>query len=115
MKRIIRLQESELKRIISETVKNALNELAPETYSNAAMKAYDDGDIERYENFKDATFDAYNKKHNINPNEKEIDLDKMYNLKNDFLNTRRHYKDGKWRDMSDDDEEYGVIKRVLFQ
>ena len=65
MKRTIRLTESDLHRIIKESVKQCLTELDWKTYMNAAKKAYDsaenDNEEDRAWKFADASEKAFNR------------------------------------------------------
>ena len=57
MKRTIKLRESELKRMIAESVKGAINELDWKTYANAAKKRLqqyrDTNDTEKWDKYWD--------------------------------------------------------------
>ena len=65
MKQTIRLTESELRKMISESVKGAINELDWKTYMNAAKKAYDsaenDDEEDRAWKFADTAEKAFNR------------------------------------------------------
>lgn len=61
-KNIIRLTESDLKRVIAESVKNIISELDWKTYANAAKKAYNKGE-DRYRDFQKAAEDEFQKTH----------------------------------------------------
>ncbi len=94
MKRTIKLRESELKRMIAESVKGAINELDWKTYQNAAKKAhlkalddYSGGpggkyDAEKYNdylnrasNFRKAAEDAFNREHGYDDGRFHLGLD----------------------------------------
>lgn len=57
----IRLSESQLHKVIKESVKNVLNELDWGTYDSAMRKAAARGDYERAGRFGSASRDAYNR------------------------------------------------------
>ena len=61
MKQTIKLRESELKRMIAESVKGAINELDWKTYDSAMRKAAEKGQWERVGAFGDASKRAFNK------------------------------------------------------
>lgn len=58
-KKIVRLTESDLHNMITEAVKDALNELDPRTHSSAAEKARLRGEFDRARKFKKSAFDAW--------------------------------------------------------
>ena len=60
-KKLIRLTESDLHRIVRESVNNVLTELDWKTYMNAAKKDWENGNEERAERFAAAAEDAFNK------------------------------------------------------
>ena len=60
-KKLIRLTESDLHRIVKESVNKVLTELDWKTYANAAGKARGRGDKERAYNFGNAAIDNFNK------------------------------------------------------
>jgi hypothetical protein len=65
MKKIIKLNESQLLNVINETVKaviSEMDELDWKTYASAANKAYQKGD-KRYEKFQKAAEDEFNKQY----------------------------------------------------
>ena len=62
MKRTFKLRESELKRMIAESVKGAINELDWKTYANAAKKAREQGRDSRWD-FDRATERALDKQY----------------------------------------------------
>lgn len=71
-KRTVRLTESELKNIITESVKNIISELDWKTYANAAKKAqhralgYDDEkERDRAYRFSKAAEDAFSRDHDL--------------------------------------------------
>ena len=68
-KNTIRLTESELKRVITESVKNIISELDWKTYANAHKKAIDNRDYKRADRFQDAAVDKYNDEYGFNDNE----------------------------------------------
>ena len=59
MKQTIRINESQLRRMVAESVKNVLNEIDWKTYQNAAKKARERGD-NRQSKFMSAAADAFN-------------------------------------------------------
>ena len=61
MKRKVRLTESDLHRIIKESVKNVLNELDWRTYQSAAQKAGTNGDFNREAKFRRAASNSFNR------------------------------------------------------
>lgn len=73
MKKLIRLTEGDLHRIVEGSVRRALNELDWKTYMNAAKKSYDrwkndnddDEAADRADDFTYAAKDSFMKKHNI--------------------------------------------------
>lgn len=60
-KKLIRLTESDLHRIIKESVNNILTELDWKTYTNSSKKSYDNDDYDRAEKFADAATKSFNK------------------------------------------------------
>ena len=60
-KKLIRLTESDLHRIVKESVNNVLTELDWKTYANAANKAIERGNTKRGDRFGDAAKDAFNR------------------------------------------------------
>ena len=60
-KKLVRLTESDLHRIIKESVNNILTELDWKTYQSAAEKTYDNDDYDRAEKFADAATNSFNK------------------------------------------------------
>ena len=69
-KKLIRLTESDLHRIVRESVNKVLreaqlNELDPRTYASARDKAIERGELERGNKFGDAAAKAWNKQYGI--------------------------------------------------
>lgn len=58
----VSLTESDLHTLITEAVKETLNELDPRTYASAADKAKERGEYERMGKFRSAAVNAWNKK-----------------------------------------------------
>lgn len=62
-KNIVKLTESELKQIITESVKKIISEMDWKTYANAARKS-SFNDLNRYSKFSNKASDEFNKKYN---------------------------------------------------
>ena len=75
-KKVIRLTESDLHNIITESVKQYLCELHALTYANAANKAKANGDYKRMAKFRRAAVDAWNKEYADPLNKHEESLPK---------------------------------------
>lgn len=80
MKKVIRLTESDLHRIIKESVNNILTELDWRTYANAAKKSSSIGDTKRARKFRQAASDSsnmqkYNDKYMDTYSSANIDID----------------------------------------
>lgn len=75
-KNTIRLTESELKNIITESVKNVISELDYKTYANAAIKARRKHDFDRGDRFLSGAVDAFNRDYGYN------DGDDYYGMSN---------------------------------
>ena len=61
MKKVIRLTESDLHRVIKESVKQVMNELDWRTYQSASDKAAQRGDSPRAEKFQRAAYNSFNR------------------------------------------------------
>ena len=99
-KRTVRLTESELKNIITESVKNIISELDWKTYANAAKKAskrskqYGDKEYKRAERFSKAASDAFNDVMGYEYDYNDRNGRKRHGkIRTDNTNT---VKDGKW-------------------
>lgn len=57
----IKLTESKLQQIVSETVKKVLSELDWRTYASAAQKSEENGDTERSNKFRQAAQNSFNR------------------------------------------------------
>lgn len=63
MKKIIRLTESDLHRIVRQSVNEALNELDPRTYASYADKRQAQGQMDKAQQGQQAARNAFNKKY----------------------------------------------------
>lgn len=63
LRRHVILKESKLRQYILETVKNVLSELDWRTYASAYDKAQQNGDVRRANKFRQASTNAFNRKH----------------------------------------------------
>lgn len=122
MKQRIRLTESDLHKVIKESVKKILNELAPQTYESAKEKAKElaktsvDGyEKKRRENqsdeFRKAAQKAWTERYNLEkldanrgnknykPTQGELkQASKRINDIMKYMKGQQEYKNGKWRD-----------------
>ena len=73
MKQVIRLTESDLHRVIKESVNNILSELDWKTYANASQKRKEQGDLDKAHHLKLYAGQQFQNKHDL-PN-----LVKLYN------------------------------------
>ena len=62
MKQTVKLNESQLRQMVAESVKNVLSELDWKTYANARKKAADKGQYDRSRKFGNAADSAFNDK-----------------------------------------------------
>ena len=80
MKKTIKLSENDLHSIITESVKRVLNELDSQTYYNAGKKAYQLGQYDRSNNFKNYGNEVSKKEIETANNELETN-DNRFNFK----------------------------------
>ena len=91
-KKLIRLTEQDLHRIVKESVNKILTELDWKTYANAARKASDRaewGKLDRAEKFADAATKEFNKKYGVKSDEPEWMTPNRYAAKIGFNGSRR--------------------------
>lgn len=72
----IRLSESQLHRVIKESVKQVLSELDWKTYANAASKRYNQGKYDNAEELGKAARDAFNRDYGYDKHYRDYDYDK---------------------------------------
>ena len=79
MKKVIRLTESDLHRIIKESVNNILTELDWKTYANAAKSRQEQGNDKSSDKLQQYAQQQFNKKHGLN------DKGQMFNNNGDDI------------------------------
>ena len=67
MKQMVKLNEAQLRKVVSESVQKVLNELDWKTYANAMRKANARGEYKRASTFGDAADSAFDDKYGYNP------------------------------------------------
>lgn len=109
MKQRIRLTESDLHKVITESVKHIISELDWKTYANAARKASFGDD--RMSEFADKARDEFNKKYSMNTNYTPKNGVGITNASIDGIDSDDIFKKGIPNFCVDDDElwEYGDI------
>ena len=103
-KRTVRLTESELKNIITESVKNIISELDYKTCINAYKKARERGDA-RANKFYDAASDAFNKKYGFDNDEGVFYMDD-FEHSDEHNATWEHYPNGDRRCFPDNSHHF---------
>lgn len=110
-KRTVRLTESELKNIITESVKNIISELDHKTLKNAARKALERGEVERAYNFDTAAVDAFNRDFGYDGKDGHYRATRRYKMRDFMPKDNPIYYDTDYHAIDGNGEEYYGAER----